>query len=80
MKQLLKIPAVLLMGSALYTLITYDAYINPYRLFPLLNEGAFKHFVNFFLFSIQGALGMFLWQLSREGINFGREKRNPPYE
>jgi hypothetical protein len=66
MKKLLKIPAVLLFGSAFYTWVTYDEYISlADTLFPWLNfQGVFKQMINIFIVCIQGALGAFLWQLS----------------
>lgn len=70
MKQLLKIPAVLLIGSALYTWIAYDEYISfTETLFPLLNvQGAFKQIINWVFVAVQGGLGVFLWQLSGEEV------------
>ena len=70
MKQLLKIPAVLLFVSALYTWIAYDEYISfTETLFPLLNvQGAFKQIINWVFVAVQGGLGVFLWQLSGKEV------------
>ena len=66
MKKLLKIPAIILFGSAFYTWIAYDEYISfSETLFPWLNfQGVFKQMINFLIVCIQGGLGICLWQLS----------------
>jgi hypothetical protein len=65
-KKLLKIPAVILIGFAFYTWITYDEYISTTEtLFPWLNfPGIFKQTFNWLFVCIQWALGAFLWHLS----------------
>jgi hypothetical protein len=66
MKKLLRIPAVVLFGTAFYTWISYDEYVSVTEtLFPWLNfQGVFKQVFNWVLVAIQGALGAFLWDLS----------------
>jgi len=66
MKKLLRVPAVILIGSAFYTWISYDEYISTTEtLFPWLNfQGVFKQVFNWFFICVQGALGAFLWHLS----------------
>ena len=70
MKQLLKIPAALLIGSALYTWVTYDEYISfTETLLPLLNvQGVFKQIINGMLVAVQAGLGVFLWQVSGKEV------------
>ena len=66
MKKFLKIPAVILFGSAFYTWISYDEYISVTEsIFPWLNfKGVFKQVLNMGFVAVQGALGAFLWQLA----------------
>jgi hypothetical protein len=66
MKSLLKIPAVILFGSAFYTWFAYDEHISlSETLLPWLNfQGVFKQVFNLLIVCIQGGLGAFLWQLS----------------
>jgi hypothetical protein len=66
MKNLLKIPAIFLFGSAFYSWISYDEYISlSEALLPFLNfQGVFNQMGNFFIVCIQGAMGLGLWQLS----------------
>ena len=66
MKKLLKIPAVILIGSAFYLWITYDEYISTTEtLFPWLNfSGGLKQGFNWLIVCILGGLGALLWQLS----------------
>ena len=66
MKKLLKIPAVILIGSAFYTWVTYDGYISfSETLFPWLNfQGVFGQVFNWFIVYVLGGLGLGLWKLS----------------
>ena len=66
MKKLLKIPAVILIGSAFYIWVSYGEYIGiSETLFPWLNfQGVFKQVLNYFIICMVGGLGALLWQLS----------------
>jgi len=75
MKKLLKIPAVILFGSAFYTWFAYDEYISlSETLLPWLNfQGVFKQVFNTFIVCIQGGLGAFLWELSGDKKESGND-------
>ena len=89
MKKLLKIPAVILFGSAFYTWFAYDEYISlsetllpwlnfqgvfKHSLLPWLNfQGVFKQVFNTFIVCIQGGLGAFLWELSGDKKESGND-------
>ncbi len=74
MRKLLKVPAVILIGTAFYIWVAYGEYIGVSEtLFPWLNfQGVFKQVLNYFIVCIIVGLGVLLWQLS-EGKNEAKE-------
>jgi hypothetical protein len=68
LKGMLKIPAIILFVSAFWSWVSYDGYLSTVEiLLPMLNlKGVLGQAGNWLIVCIQGALGYFFWELSKE--------------
>ena len=67
LKGLLKIPAIILFITAFWSWASYHGYLGTMETFlPMLNlTGALGQAGNWLIVCIQGGLGYFLWELSK---------------